>query len=114
MGRLELPTGFGPPLHVHAREDELFIIKSGRFEITSGRDRFEVEAGDVVYAPRDVAHTWRCISDETGSFYALITPCGFEQFFARYADLRSNPDLDMQQIVALAGEYGISFVAPQA
>ena len=47
--------GEGPPLHVHPY-DELFIIRQGRALFTVGDERFECEAGQIVFGPAGVPH----------------------------------------------------------
>lgn len=42
----ELPPLLDTPLHVHAREDELFHILEGEHAFECGDDRFEVGPGD--------------------------------------------------------------------
>ncbi|MFW5680744.1 MAG: cupin domain-containing protein, partial [Pseudomonadota bacterium] len=37
--------GWGPPLHVHHAEDEMFHVLEGRLRIWCGEETFEVTAG---------------------------------------------------------------------
>ena len=46
------PPGGGPPLHVHHREDEIFLVIEGRISYCVNGEWTEVESGGVVYLPR--------------------------------------------------------------
>ena len=49
--------GDGPALHVHTY-DEVFIIRKGRALFTIGNDKIEAEAGDILFGPAEVPHTF--------------------------------------------------------
>jgi len=48
-------VGVGPRWHVHPY-DELFIIRQGRALFTVGDERFECEAGQIVFGPAGIPH----------------------------------------------------------
>src|SRR5438034_9212204 len=58
------PKGFASPLHIHRREDELFVVLSGEVRVQHGEAVIEAVAGSVVYGPRDVAHAFHVDSAE--------------------------------------------------
>lgn len=72
--------GDAAPLHVHAGEDEAFIMLSGSGTFWAGDSRYVVEEGGVAWLPRDLPHTYRIDSD-TAQVMTLCTPGGFEGFF---------------------------------
>ena len=45
------PEGFGPPLHVHSREDEGFYILEGRVRFRQGAEDFVAGPGTFVWGP---------------------------------------------------------------
>jgi mannose-6-phosphate isomerase-like protein (cupin superfamily) len=51
-------VGAGPRWHVHPY-DELFIIREGRALFTVGEDRFECQAGQIVFGPAGIPHKFR-------------------------------------------------------
>ncbi len=51
-------VGVGPRLHVH-HYDEIFILREGRALFSIGEERFEAEAGQVVFAPAGLPHKFR-------------------------------------------------------
>jgi quercetin dioxygenase-like cupin family protein len=75
-----LRKDFGPPLHVHEREDESNYILEGEIMYQVGEQTIIGRAGDYVHLPKNVPHTFQLIS-ETASTLLLITPGGFEEMF---------------------------------
>jgi len=57
------PRGFGPPLHRHDHEDELFVILDGRIVFRSGDLEIEAEAGAHAFLPHGRPHTFQVLSD---------------------------------------------------
>ncbi len=49
----------GPPPHVHANEDELFLVVDGHYSFFAEGHWTDVGAGGVVYLPRGTVHTYR-------------------------------------------------------
>jgi|SRR5215469_182342 len=50
------PAGWGPPRHIHSREDEIFYILEGSYEVHCGDERRTVSAGACAILPRGVPH----------------------------------------------------------
>lgn len=110
VGELETPPHGGPPLHLHEREDEFFLIRAGRFHFRVADQQVEVGVGDVVFAPRGIPHTYSAISDEPGAFLLLATPGGFDNFFRDAAGLFQSGDVTPQSVGELGDKYGIRFM----
>lgn len=53
------PRGFGPPLHLHREEDELFYVIDGRIRFELGGRAVHGETGAVLALPCRVAHTFQ-------------------------------------------------------
>lgn len=69
------------PRHVHQLEAETFIVLAGALEgWCEGRTTL-VEAGSLIYLPAGREHAFR-VASESAHFYTIITPAGFESFFA--------------------------------
>lgn len=69
------------PQHVHTREAETFIVLEGALEgWCEGRTTL-VEAGSMIHLPPGQQHAFR-VASPSARFYTLITPSGFETFFA--------------------------------
>jgi mannose-6-phosphate isomerase-like protein (cupin superfamily) len=59
--------GFGPPLHVHRREDEAFYVLEGEIRFRQGEEEFVGGPGTWVWGPRGVPHTFRVESERAGA-----------------------------------------------
>ena len=100
-----------PPPHVHANEDELFLVVDGHYSFFAEGRWTDVGAGGVVYLPRGTVHTYRQIGPGTGRLWILTTPAGFERFFARLANEVGSPaGPDMNRIVEISREHGITYI----
>src|SRR5262245_31290366 len=53
-----LAPGTEPPPHVHSREDELFYVLEGEFDVYVGEEAFTVEAGECVFLPKFKPHAF--------------------------------------------------------
>jgi quercetin dioxygenase-like cupin family protein len=104
--------GSGPPRHIHSREDEMFYVVSGRFKLAHKEHEMEVGPGEVIFLPRHEAHTYKNISNEPAKLLVTITPAGFEGFFREVSKRKLSPSKDMQEINAVAEQYGLKFVGP--
>jgi quercetin dioxygenase-like cupin family protein len=107
----------GVPPHVHAHEDETFYVLEGRFALMVGGRAIEAGPGDAVFAPRKLAHTWRCISPGGGKLLGLTTPsANFEAFMREMGERGTTPAEDMAdpvrraEFIALSEKYGITRV----
>ena len=76
------PPGSGAPLHVHHGEAEGFYILDGAVELTCGAQTVLGQAGDFVYAPKDVPHKYVVVGDKPARILLLFSRPGFEMFFA--------------------------------
>ena len=77
--------GCGPPPHIHYREDETFQVLEGEYEWTVGGETFVARKGATIFAPREMPHTYRYLSETPGRLMCVITPSGFEEISARVA-----------------------------
>src|SRR5215203_6606210 len=81
------PRALAAPVHRHTREDEYSFVLEGRLGALLGDDVVEAGPGDVVFKPRDQWHTFWNAGDEPCRILELISPAGFEGFFAELVDL---------------------------
>jgi quercetin dioxygenase-like cupin family protein len=97
---VELSGRGSPPLHRHAF-DEAFCVLDGELTFQLGDDLFTRAAGEVAFAPRDVPHTYANLSGSPARALLVITPAGFERYFARTHAERDGvepPDWAVQPI----------------
>ena len=110
-----------PPRHIHHREDETFYVVEGEMTFSVGDQTITATPGTMVFAPRDVAHSFT-IDSEQVRLLVMVAPAGAEGFFkecsAPAPSMTLPPPADMpyseiQKMMALAPTYGFEFVRPQ-
>jgi mannose-6-phosphate isomerase-like protein (cupin superfamily) len=102
-----VPRGMAAPLHRHTREDEFSFILEGQWGFWQDGNVAFAGPGDLVYKPRDVWHTFWNAADQPGRLLEIISPAGFEQFFADLADLVSAQGVYADAIATLNAAYGL-------
>ena len=86
------PHALAAPLHRHAHEDEYSFVLEGRMGALLGDEVVLGEVGDLVFKPRNQWHTFWNAGDEPCRILEIISPAGFEQFFAESSTGRRPPD----------------------
>ena len=74
------PAGFGPPLHIHHREDEALYVLDGELHCRLGDQELTAGLGQLVFGPRELAHTFKA-GPSGARALVLLTPAGFKQMF---------------------------------
>ncbi len=106
------PPGWGPPRHIHSREDEIFYILGGSYELQVGDERRVVSAGASAILPRGIPHGFRNMASTPSRLLCIITPGGLEEYFLAVA--KSSPPPSPRQLVELARPFGLTLLAPGA
>ena len=101
------PRALAAPLHMHTREDEYSYVLEGRMGALLGDDVVEAGPGDLVYKPRGEWHTFWNPADEPTRILEIISPAGFEQFFAELSTMGGVVQADPDELVALQQRYGL-------
>src|SRR5438067_2015616 len=95
------------PLHRHAREDEYSYVLSGRMGALLGDEVVEAGPGDLVFKPRGQWHTFWNAGDEPARILEIISPAGFEQFFAELVALGGVLQATQEELGELNQRYGL-------
>jgi quercetin dioxygenase-like cupin family protein len=116
-----LAPGTEPPPHVHTREDELFYVLEGEFDVYVGKEAFKVKAGECVFMPRFKPHAF-IIRSPRLRLLALFTPAGLEEAFRGMSTPAQRLELpkdtvtyatgDLKQTAQRLSEYGARFLTP--
>ncbi len=81
LGTMTIPPLNGPMCHVHSREDEAVLVRSGSFEYLSQGRRLRAEAGDTAWMPRNVARSFHCVDSTPGELVGVFLPGDFINYF---------------------------------
>jgi len=115
------------PLHRHTREDEYSYVIEGRMGALLGDQVLEAGPGDLVFKPRGEWHTFWNAGDEPCRILEIISPAGFERFFAELVDAggvanatpevfgdlmqRYELEMDPDSVPGLVERFGVRFPA---
>jgi mannose-6-phosphate isomerase-like protein (cupin superfamily) len=101
------PRALAAPLHRHNREDEYSYVLEGRMGALLGDDVVEAGPGDLVYKPRGQWHTFWNAGDEPARILEIISPAGFERFFAELAPIAAGGAPDAEAMAELCARYAL-------
>ena len=112
------PRGSGPPRHVHRNEDETFYILEGEVTALVGEERIDLAAGDYLFAPRGIAHSY-VVRSERARMLVTLSPSGVDELFVRLGVpvTGSEPPTDtvmppMDEMVRLFEGHGVEILGP--
>ncbi len=95
------------PLHRHTREDEYSYIIEGRVGALLGDEVVVGAPGDLIFKPRHQWHTFWNAGDEPARLIEIISPGGFERYFAELVELGGSTRAEPPTLAALAARYGL-------
>jgi mannose-6-phosphate isomerase-like protein (cupin superfamily) len=101
------PRALAAPLHRHNNEDEYSLVLEGRMGALLGDEHVEAGPGDFVHKPRGQWHTFWNAGDEPARILEIISPAGFEGFFAELVDLGGVAQADPETLVELCTRYAL-------
>jgi Cupin domain len=98
------------PLHVHARDDEMFYVLEGEHVVQCGAEEFHLGPGGVVFLPHGIPHSQRRVVPGEGRLLVLTSRAGFEGFFRQLADAERDGTLGPDAYAAASENYGITWL----
>src|SRR6201984_35732 len=94
------------PMHRHTREDEYSYVLEGRLGALLGDEVVEAGPGELVFKPRNQWHTFWNAGGEPCRILEIISPAGFERYFAELAALGGPRKATPEQFAQLVQRYG--------
>ncbi len=105
----ETEPNYGPPLHCHHHQAEVFHILRGRHRFRIDGRAVIAVPGDCLWVPKGAPHGFRNIDSIAGLLhFALLPALNAEEFFQRLV-VEERPGWDR---AALFREYGNEIVGP--
>jgi mannose-6-phosphate isomerase-like protein (cupin superfamily) len=95
------------PLHRHHNEDEYSFVIEGRMGALLGDQHVEAGPGDLVHKPRGQWHTFWNAGDAPCRILEIISPAGFEGFFAELVALGGVLQANPEQLVELCQRFAL-------
>src|SRR6059036_145331 len=98
------PRTLVPP-HLHHDTDEYSYVVEGQFGARIGDEIFLADPGDYVLKPRGIPHTFWNPTDKPARLVEIISPAGFEKFFAEAGLLFEKAMPELEKIKSLAAKF---------
>ena len=116
-----VPSGGGPPPHVHSREEEGFYILEGEITFQIGEERVVATVGMFANMPVGTPHSFKNESDQPAKMLISVAPAGLEQMFfecgvpvAQGATTAPPPSkTEIEKLLEIAPRYGIEIRLPR-
>ena len=106
-------TGYakvGPSLHMHLHQDEFFNVVEGSYRFVVGDQTMQLSAGDTIFLPRNIPHSWLQLTDQGKLLYAVQPAGTLEEFFSELNDLKKPPTED--EIKKIHKKHGMKLLGP--
>lgn len=111
------PSGHQPPPHVHAAEDEGFLVLEGELTVTTEDGVSVLGPGESINGPAGRPHAIQVTSTTPARWLNIVQPAGFAAFVRDFGTPAERPELpvldgppDVARLSEVAAAHGISFV----
>jgi len=102
----------GPPHHYHFDQDEWWYVLQGEFLIKVGDVVQTAKAGDSVFGPRKVPHSFAKVGEGEGRLLMFFQPAGrMEEFFTKLSQ-GATKGLTAEQQDQFRIDHGFKIVGP--
>ncbi len=95
------------PTHFHYETDEIIYILEGRYELNIDGKIINAKKGESFVISRKTPHGFRNLLDTSSRMLAIITPSGFENFFAEMNELKG---FDLEKIAEIGKRNDLELV----
>ncbi|GAA5176415.1 hypothetical protein GCM10023321_84740 [Pseudonocardia eucalypti] len=111
VGTIDYLTG--PPLHVHAEQDDTFYVLEGVLTVQSGDEIIDLEPGDFLTVPPGVPHTFDNVRADQPTVRAIniMTPGGYAEAIDEFNGL-GEQITDLARAREVGRRHGVDFVGP--
>jgi len=105
-----VPPGALARPHTHTREDEYSYILEGEIGARIGDEVVLATVGCYVLKPRGIPHAFWNAGPRPARILEIISPPGFEKYFAELSGLLSHGGPpDMAAMARLSEDYGLTY-----
>ena len=108
----EVAPGEGPPLHMHANEEEILYVLDGEARFRFGDDIRDAPTGSFLFVPRGVPHCFQAVGDRPARLFITFTPAGMEAFFSTLSEEIAKGSEPEQAFRASGEGAGMTVVGP--
>lgn len=112
------PRGFGPPLHRHDVEDELFHVTEGALWVSCDGQEQTLGPGGTVWLPKGLPHQFQAVGETTTRFLQISAPAQFEDMVAALgprlddAGLPEPVEIDPAKVAEVCARFQVEVLGP--
>lgn len=100
----------GPSMHLHMDQDEMFWVTEGSYRFAVGDETMELKAGDTIFLPRNIPHSWIQLTDVGQLIYAVHPAGTMEEFFIEMSEMKGPPTEEEAKKIHL--KHGMKLIGP--
>ena len=105
-----IDPGIIVPPHIHTHEDEFSYVLEGEVGARIGDQEVVATPGCYIIKPRGLLHTFWNAGSKRARLIEIISPAGFEKYFAEIGDLfQGDGPPDFEKLMQIANRYGLTF-----
>jgi len=103
--------GEGPPDHVHFKQEEMFFIVEGTYELTVGGQTSTAGPGTIVFIPRNTVHRFKNVGDTTACMLDWTLPGGQDHYFKAISELAAGDGFTGEKVMEINKQFNTDFPA---
>ena len=109
-------AGHAPPRHIHADEDEVWVVLDGEVSFFVADQRLDLHAGQIAHGPRGVPHSY-LVRSESARLAVVFSPSCIEEWFSANGTPATLLDeapaaFDIETILATAEPFHLRVAGP--
>ncbi len=105
VGEHVIAPGYGVPMHVHERDDEMFYLLEGELTLQDEAGERRAGPGSFVALPKGVPHAFRNAGERDVRFLVITCPGIAAAEMFRHFDRAGSPA--PEEIGAISAQYGV-------
>ena len=116
----DVPSGGGPPPHIHNNESESYYVEEGDIEFLLGEKIVSAKAGDFIHIPKGTVHTFTNKGKTNAGMLTAFAPSGmegwFEEVLVQVKDKNEKPVVyskqQLEKMIEAGPRHGVTWKLP--